>query len=63
MRLWNTRRSGFNVKKYVVGKVADTDGKVGTNQDGGNNVYMMRMAEMYLIYCEAAIGSGTFRNV
>lgn len=48
-----------HIKKYVIGKSADVDGKVGTDQDAGNNIYMMRLAEMYLIYCEAAIGSGS----
>lgn len=48
-----------HIKKYVIGKAADNDGLVGTDQDAGNNVYFMRFAEMYLIYCEAAIGAGT----
>jgi starch-binding outer membrane protein, SusD/RagB family len=48
-----------NLKKYVIGKSADVDGLTGTNQDGGNNLYFMRMAEMYLIYAEAAIGAGS----
>jgi hypothetical protein len=48
-----------NIKKYMIGKSSDNNGLVGTNQDAGNNIYFMRFAEMYLIYAEAAIGTGT----
>ncbi len=48
-----------HIKKYVIGKAADCNNQVGTDQDAGNNVYFMRFAEIYLIYCEAAIGAGT----
>lgn len=47
-----------NVKKYVVGSSADNAGKVTTNQATAMNTYMIRLAEVYLIYVEAAIGSG-----
>ena len=47
-----------HIKKYVIGKAADVNNQVGTDQDAGNNLYFMRLAEMYLIYCEAAIGAG-----
>src|SRR5665648_660806 len=46
-----------HIKKYVVGKASDVNNLVGTSQDAGNNIYLMRFAEMYLIYCEATIGS------
>lgn len=44
-----------NVKKYVIGTAADNDGKV----DGMRteiNTYMLRLAEVYLIYAEAILG-------
>lgn len=47
-----------SLKKYVVGSAADNDGKVSTGQAAGINQYILRLAEMYLIYAEAAIGSG-----
>lgn len=46
-----------HLKKYVVGSSADTDGKVGTDQDAGNNQYVLRLADVYLIYAEAALGA------
>ncbi|MBN2273582.1 MAG: RagB/SusD family nutrient uptake outer membrane protein [Bacteroidales bacterium] len=46
-----------HLKKYVVGSSADTDGKVGTDQDAAINQYMLRLADVYLIYAEAVLGS------
>jgi hypothetical protein len=45
------------IKKYVVGKSQDVGGAA--QQNYPNNTYMMRLAEMYLIYAEAVIGNGT----
>lgn len=45
------------IKKYVVGKSEDVGGA--QQQNYPNNTYMMRLAEMYLIYAEAVIGNGT----
>jgi starch-binding outer membrane protein, SusD/RagB family len=42
-----------SIKKYVIGK---KDG-VTDRQRYPNNTYMMRLAEMYLIYAEAALGN------
>lgn len=51
--------SGYNtrawVKKYVVGRPEDNDGQV-TQQHTGNNTYMLRLADVYLIYAEAILG-------
>lgn len=47
-----------NVKKYVVGSSTDNAGRVTTNQATAMNTYMIRLADVYLTYVEAAIGSG-----
>lgn len=43
------------VKKYVVGRPEDNDGKV-TQQHTEINTYMLRLADVYLIYAEAVLG-------
>jgi hypothetical protein len=49
-----------HVRKYVVGANADADGKAGaSDQDAGNNIYLLRLADVYLCYVEASIGAGT----
>lgn len=49
-----------HVRKYVIGANADCDGLAGaTNQDAGNNIYLLRLADVYLCYVEACIGSGS----
>jgi len=45
------------IKKYVIGYQKGQTGG-GFNQDDPNNTYMMRLAEMYLTYVEAAVLSG-----
>jgi starch-binding outer membrane protein, SusD/RagB family len=45
------------VKKYVIGSPIDLAG-IATQQHYPNDTYMMRLAEMYLIYAEATIGNG-----
>jgi hypothetical protein len=45
------------VKKYVIGSPIDLAG-VATQQHYPNDTYMMRLAEMYLVYVEAVIGNG-----
>lgn len=44
------------VKKYVVGRPEDNDGKV-TQQHTEINTYMLRLADVYLIYAEAVLGT------
>lgn len=47
-----------NIKKYVLG-TADDVGTSISNQAVPINQYILRLADVYLIYAEAAIGSGT----
>lgn len=45
-----------SVKKYVTGKAKDVGGNA-ASQFYGHDTYMLRLAEMYLIYAEAALGN------
>lgn len=54
-------RNGFvyaMVKKYIVGKAEDVGGKAASSRYD-NDTYMLRLAEMYLIYAEATLGNNT----
>lgn len=42
------------IRKYVPGKL---DANTGSNQNYGLDTYMLRLAEVYLIYAEAALGN------
>lgn len=44
------------IKKYITGKAKDVGGQ-SASQNYGNDTYMMRLAEMYLIYAEAVLGN------
>ncbi|MCC8411273.1 RagB/SusD family nutrient uptake outer membrane protein [Mucilaginibacter sp. UR6-1] len=44
------------IKKYVTGKAKDNGG-LAAQQYYGHDTYMMRLAEMYLIYAEAELGN------
>lgn len=44
------------IKKYIIGTPADNNGKVGF-MSTGINTYMMRLAEVYLIYSESLLGN------
>lgn len=48
-----------HIKKYIIGKGADCDGNVGINQDAANNIYLMRLADVYLTYTEAKMGTAS----
>jgi hypothetical protein len=52
----STDQEFMAIKKYVIGSPIDLAG-IATQQHYPNNTYMMRLAEMYLIYAEAAIGN------
>lgn len=59
---YNTGGSNFAaVKKYVVGKAKDVGGQA-AQQFYPNNTYMMRLAEMYLVYAEAELGDKDSTN-
>lgn len=46
-----------SLKKYVVGSADDNNGRVSTGQATAINQYLLRLADVYLIYAEAALGS------
>ena len=48
-----------HIKKYIIGKGADCNGNVGINQDAANNIYLMRLADVYLTYVEAKMGTAS----
>ncbi len=52
-----TDQNFLSIKKYVIGSPVDLAG-IASQQHYPNNTYMMRLAEMYLIYTEATIGNG-----
>ena len=52
-----------HVRKYVIGANDDCGGLAGaSNQDAGNNIYLLRLADIYLCYVEACIGAGSSTN-
>ena len=49
-----------HVRKYILGSNDDCGGLAGaSNQDAGNNLYLLRLSDVYLCYVEACIASGT----
>jgi hypothetical protein len=54
----DAQRSFAYIKKYVIGQGKDV-GMTLEAQRYPNNTYMMRLAEMYLIYAEATLGNNT----
>ena len=42
-----------HMRKYVIHSNGGKD--VGTNQDGGNNLYLLRLSDVYFVYAEAAL--------
>jgi len=56
---WITGDVNFaSLKKYIIGKAEDVGGQA-DKQNYPNDTYMMRLAEMYLIYAEAVLGNNT----
>jgi hypothetical protein len=53
-----TDQNFLAIKKYVVGRAKEDLNGQAAQQNYPNNTYMMRLAEMYLIYAEAALGNG-----
>ncbi|GAE81935.1 RagB/SusD family nutrient uptake outer membrane protein [Bacteroides reticulotermitis] len=52
-----------HVRKYIIGANSDCGGVAGvSNQDAGNNLYMLRLSDVYLCYVEACIGAGSSTN-
>ncbi|HXS57382.1 MAG TPA: RagB/SusD family nutrient uptake outer membrane protein [Hanamia sp.] len=51
-----TDNNFLSIKKYVIGSPIDLAG-IAAQQHYPNDTYMMRLAELYLIYAEAAIGN------
>ncbi len=51
-----TDQNFLSVKKYVIGSPIDLAG-IASQQRYPNNTYMMRLAEVYLIYVEAMMGN------
>lgn len=45
-----------NIKKYIPGLASDNDGMV-ARQGNANNTYILRLAEVYLMYAEAILGN------
>ena len=52
----NPGNQGANIKKYVIGTMADNGG-ISEPGNSGTNTYMMRLAEVYLNYTEAVLGN------
>jgi hypothetical protein len=52
----NSNPNFDNIKKYIIGKAKDVAEGAGT-QHYPNDTYMLRLAEMYLIYADAVLGN------
>lgn len=53
-----TDQNFLAIKKYVIGSPIDLAG-IASQQHYPNDTYMMRLAEMYLVYAEATIGNSS----
>ncbi len=57
----NSDNNFVSIKKYLTGKAADVGGQA-ASQYYVNDTYMMRLAEMYLVYAEAVLGNNASTN-
>lgn len=55
---WTPTNEKCNIKKFVVGSKEDTGG-IAINNNSGLMTPVMRMAEVYLMYTEAVMGTGS----
>ncbi|MDE7081178.1 MAG: RagB/SusD family nutrient uptake outer membrane protein [Muribaculaceae bacterium] len=46
-----------HIKKYVLGHSSDVEGGIGGSQDAPNNIYLLRLADVYFTYAEAVMGT------
>ena len=51
-----TDNNFVSIKKYITGKAKDVGGQ-SAQQNYGHDTYMLRLAEIYLIYAEAVLGN------
>jgi len=51
-----TENNFVAIKKYITGKAKDVGGQ-SAQQNYGNDTYMLRLSEMYLVYAEAVLGN------
>lgn len=51
-----------HLKKYVLGHSADVDGGIGGSQDAPNNLYLLRLADVYFTYAEARMATASSTN-
>jgi starch-binding outer membrane protein, SusD/RagB family len=58
VELYGSTNGLNNLKKYIVGNDKDHGYPI-TNQDSPMDLYMLRLADVYLLYAEAKLGSGS----
>ena len=46
-----------HLRKYILGKSADCNNQVGPSQDAANNIYILCLSDVYMLYAEALMGT------